>query len=64
MDQSLFTIKNIKIFAVETFKIKHSISPETVSDIFLAETGYYYNFRQQNDFLLPSTQTLYHKNEN
>ena len=51
MDQSLFTIKNIGTFAVEMFKIKYNIFPETVSDIFLAETGYYYNFRQQNDFL-------------
>ena len=43
--------KNIETFAVEMFKIKYNIFPETVSDIFLAETGYYYNFRQQNDFL-------------
>ena len=56
--------RNIGTYAVEMFKIKHSNYAETVSNIFLAETGYYYNFRQQNHFLLPSIRTVYNKIQN
>ena len=58
MDQLLFTIKNIQTL-IKMFKIKNGMSPAIVSHIFFPWDGNYHNLTQQNDFLLPSIQTLY-----
>ena len=44
------------------FQIKHGQSPEIVSDIF-AQATQHYNFRQNQEFRIPSVKSVYHVSE-
>ena len=50
--------QNNQTLAVESFNINSGMYSEIVSDIFLPGTGNHYNLSQQNDFFLPSIQTI------
>ena len=55
--------KNIQTLAIETYKVKNSLAPEIVSNIFCLQKQCQYDLRQQTDSKIPSVRSLYHSSE-
>ena len=55
--------RNIQALAIEMFKVKHKLCPETTSDIFMERTSYHYNLPNRSDFITPQVNSVYHGTE-
>ena len=50
--------KNIQALAIEMFKVKHKLYPETTGDIFIERTSNQHNLRNHPDFITPHVHTV------
>ena len=56
--------KNIQALAIELFKVRHKLCPETTCDVFMERTSNQYNLRHRPDFITPHLHSVFHGTEN
>ena len=52
------TIHNLKLLAIEMYKVKNTLSPEFMQDIFPERNIERYNLRKQVNFQIPGPKTV------
>ena len=55
--------KNIQALAIEMFKVKNKLCPESTSNIFMERTNNHYNLRNLSHFITPQVNTVHHGTE-
>ena len=63
MDQFLFITKTFRALLSKMFKVKNSLAPKTVNDLFDNDTENHYNLRHHTEIRIPFVNSVYHGSE-